>query len=174
MSTYYSRNKERLKRAARTRYNSARTEVLAQKATKWKSLSEEGRQERRDYMHEWRRTHPEAYARAKEGIKRWRLANPEKVKAQRAKDNRKQTLRRHKLTEEQFTEMAKTQGYRCAVCRDSVPKGRWKKLQVDHDHRTGKRRGLLCQNCNILLGLANDNINTLLAAAAYLGDPKQV
>ena len=41
-------------------------------------------------------------------------------------------------------------------------------LFVDHCHKTKKYRGLLCRSCNLVLGYAKDNINTLLAGAEYL------
>jgi hypothetical protein len=41
-------------------------------------------------------------------------------------------------------------------------------LCVDHDHNTGKVRGLLCLNCNMVLGLVYDNTQTLLNLVAYL------
>lgn len=58
------------------------------------------------------------------------------------------------------------QDYRCAICR-----GRPRKniLAVDHDHKTGEIRGLLCSRCNHrLLGSANDDPQRLRAAADYL------
>lgn len=52
----------------------------------------------------------------------------------------------------------------CAICEDDPETG----LVVDHCHTSGKVRGLLCHSCNIMLGLAKDNINTLLSAIKYL------
>lgn len=52
------------------------------------------------------------------------------------------------ITLEQYDEMFRQQGGACAVC-GSVPKKN--RLSVDHDHATGKVRGLLCMNCNIAL-----------------------
>lgn len=53
-------------------------------------------------------------------------------------------------------------GTACAAC-DST-----EKLHVDHDHTTGKVRGLLCHGCNIALGMAKDNPRTLRNLASYL------
>jgi hypothetical protein len=43
-----------------------------------------------------------------------------------------------------------------------------KELAIDHCHKTGKIRGLLCKNCNQGLGQFKDNIDLLLSAAKYL------
>jgi hypothetical protein len=70
------------------------------------------------------------------------------------------------ITPEQFAERLIAQDNRCAICRTDTPNG--KGWQVDHDHATGKVRGVLCVNCNTLLGHSNDDPARLEAAVAYL------
>jgi hypothetical protein len=60
------------------------------------------------------------------------------------------------------------QGGQCAICGTDQPGGRYVRLLVDHCHRTGKVRGLLCHGCNAGLGLFKDEPERLVAAAAYL------
>jgi hypothetical protein len=61
------------------------------------------------------------------------------------------------------------QGGACAICRKRQVV---KRLAVDHDHKTGAPRGLLCQRCNHdLLGAAYDSVNILRSAVAYLESP---
>lgn len=60
--------------------------------------------------------------------------------------------------------MRKKQKDKCAIC--SAPLG--KSPHVDHCHSKGHIRGLLCNNCNVGLGLFNDNIGSLKAAVVYL------
>jgi len=56
------------------------------------------------------------------------------------------------------------QNGRCRVClKDATT------LHIDHDHKTGIVRGLLCKSCNLALGFFNDDINLLIAALNYLG-----
>jgi hypothetical protein len=56
---------------------------------------------------------------------------------------------------------------RCAIC--GIHQADLKRaLCLDHDHKTGKVRGLLCYNCNFLIGNAKDNIGTLQRAIKYL------
>jgi hypothetical protein len=54
--------------------------------------------------------------------------------------------RNYNLTREEYEKKCKEQGYLCLICK------RKSKLCVDHDHRTGKVRGLLCSSCNAQLG----------------------
>lgn len=59
------------------------------------------------------------------------------------------------------------QGGVCAICK-RPPRGRRKYLAVDHDHETGKIRGLLCTTCNVGLGALSDSPDLLRAALVYL------
>jgi hypothetical protein len=71
------------------------------------------------------------------------------------------------LTPTQLKTMQNRQGYMCRICcrafnSDDV------KMHIDHNHDTKAVRGLLCLNCNVLLGHAKDSVATLLHAAMYL------
>lgn len=61
------------------------------------------------------------------------------------------------------------QGGKCWICRRAT--GRTKRLAVDHDHATGKVRGILCGPCNSLLAHVRDEVDVLLRAVEYLRDP---
>ena len=85
-------------------------------------------------------------------------------KALRARKHREFHIRsQYGLTPEQYLQMQQTQKGRCAIC-GIVPE-RW---NVDHDHKTQQVRALLCLNCNGILGLAKDNVQTLHSAVTYL------
>jgi hypothetical protein len=73
------------------------------------------------------------------------------------------------MTIEQYQEMLNAQGGCCAICGTGEP-GRRGNLHfcVDHDHITGKARGLLCNNCNLGLGRFRDSPKFLEQAAGYL------
>ena len=73
------------------------------------------------------------------------------------------------LTIDDYNAMLKKQNYRCAICgSEGKTDRRFRKLGVDHNHETGAVRGLLCDNCNILLGHAKDNVDILRNAIKYL------
>ena len=91
--------------------------------------------------------------------------NPERPDRQR----RNKLKYRYNTTPEELETLAVKQKYRCAVCGDKKSKISTKSgLVVDHDHKTGKIRGLLCDSCNILLGKAKDDTHILYLAAGYL------
>jgi len=74
---------------------------------------------------------------------------------------------RYGITLEQYNELAVIQNNKCAIC-GIHQKELSKALHIDHNHNSGKIRGLLCDKCNRLLGYAIENIDTLNAAIEYL------
>ena len=71
------------------------------------------------------------------------------------------------LSEEDYTALFEKQQGKCSICGKHDPKD-YHGLCVDHDHNTGKIRGLLCHNCNSALGNFYDNVDYLLSAVDYL------
>lgn len=77
---------------------------------------------------------------------------------------RRQHLRReYGISQEQFEELRAVQGSRCAICRR-----RRHDLHVDHNHRSGEIRGLLCGSCNRAIGLLRDDPDLAHRASVYL------
>lgn len=82
---------------------------------------------------------------------------------------RKSHLKRaYGLTLEQYQEMFDKQNGECAICGVSHEKAHHKQLMVDHCHKTGKVRQLLCDLCNTALGKFKDSPELLEKAAEYL------
>jgi hypothetical protein len=77
-------------------------------------------------------------------------------------------IRKYGITLELYNEIKEEQDNCCKICGTNESKVSKSRLFVDHCHTTGKVRGLLCHNCNSMLGLAKDNISILLDAAKYL------
>lgn len=111
--------------------------------------------------------------------KQWREKNPDKVKAYykhyheqnvskvRLKNRMVKLKKNFNITIEQYDELEKRQKGVCAICgRKEISK----RLAVDHCHKIGKIRGLLCKNCNTGLGLFNDNEKLLTKAIRYLSN----
>lgn len=69
------------------------------------------------------------------------------------------------LTLEQFNEMYATQEGKCDICGDETPSN---VIRVDHNHKTGKVRSLLCHQCNVGLGHFKESPELLTKAIAYL------
>lgn len=129
---------------------------------------EETRAQARKRAREWYVANHEkalAYRRSRDQSgdshsQKWRQNNPEK--------NRRYYLKsQYGLTLEQYDSLLNKQCGLCAICRGKEP-GRGKFFHVDHDHVTGKVRGLLCQNCNLMIGHALDSAAVLQAAVKYL------
>lgn len=70
------------------------------------------------------------------------------------------------LSVEQYESLLLSQGGVCAICREPCSSGN--RLAVDHDHTTGKVRGLLCAQCNQALGKLQESPALLRAAVTYL------
>ena len=83
----------------------------------------------------------------KERLRLFVLNNPDKIKLHRLKCSLK---KRYKLTLDQYNEMYRKQESKCGICGIHESKIT-KKLNIDHNHKTGKARELLCQKCNVAL-----------------------
>jgi hypothetical protein len=83
-----------------------------------------------------------------------------------------------KLSKEEYKKLLEYQNNVCAICKNPeyIINGRInrvpKRLSIDHCHKTGKIRGLLCHRCNVSLGSMNDSVETLQAAIDYLNNNK--
>ena len=70
------------------------------------------------------------------------------------------------ITVDQWNRIFEKQGRRCKICLGT--KHRSNGWNTDHDHATGKIRGILCGACNTMLGHAHESITTLKNAIKYL------
>jgi Recombination endonuclease VII len=86
----------------------------------------------------------------------------------RKRDQHYNRRRLYGLTGEQFQARLAQQGGKCAICGTSDWPGKGNAPQVDHDHVTGRVRGVLCTSCNQGLGRFGDDPERLEAAARYL------
>lgn len=170
------------------------------------------REERREYLRQWHKAHPEKNREYKERYyinhkdkhiacqKAWAKRNPDKVRAVQdrwRRDNRKRVneiqakSRANKsdarrlldralsrvhgfgLTLNQYLDLLLNQNFRCAICKQPATAGHGSRRSldgfvVDHNHDTGRVRGLLHPNCNAAIGLLQDSFEMLRRAAEYL------
>jgi hypothetical protein len=100
--------------------------------------------------------------KSKEQRKVW-----EKTEHGRKAVRRAQYLTRYKITVEQYLKMEESQRGLCAICLQP-PSGKRNQLFIDHDHKTGFVRGLLCNLCNSGIGKLGDTVDRLQRAIDYL------
>lgn len=82
-------------------------------------------------------------------------------------------MSKYGITTAQYAALEDAQGGVCAICKGDETRTNWRSsksdaLCVDHDHKTGKVRGLLCDNCNRALGLFRDDPVLLGRAVAFM------
>lgn len=93
-----------------------------------------------------------------EYLRKWRADNPEKRRHWRRSEKGQQYQRiwelrtKYGLTVADYERMFAEQGGRCAICGTESPGAHKKHFAVDHCHKTGRVRGLLCSPCNTNLG----------------------
>lgn len=114
---------------------------------------------------EYRRQKAQAFVEKNPDYFKDRYANDEKY---RDSLKNSQYLNRYGITLGEYNQLLKDQNGGCAICGTAdVGKGR-KYFCIDHNHKTGKVRGLLCPKCNQGIGLLQDSPRILITAAEYL------
>ena len=119
---------------------------------------------------------PRIKARHKAYAKKYREANKEKLalmankwfvknRTKVAEDCRKRKYKQYNITLADYDRMFEEQDGNCKICGLMEIN---KRLAVDHDHKTGKVRGLLCTRCNVTLGRIEENQETLWNMIEYL------
>lgn len=114
---------------------------------------------REDLLPEKYKTHD-----SKEYLKEWRKANPTYHRERRYRI-------KYGVSLAEYEEMSKVQGGRCETCgkhESQSQQGTVRQLAVDHNHKTGKVRGLLCNNCNAAIGYVQESLEIIESIAAYL------
>jgi hypothetical protein len=129
-------------------------------ATSWKK---QNREHYNAWLREDRKKNPQKY----------RDYEKKRREIQGAHRNVVEISRRRGITTDQFYEMQQKQNNLCGICnspetRKSKTEGKITNLCVDHNHKTGKVRMLLCHDCNTGIGKFKDDIKLLESAIEYL------
>lgn len=154
-------------REIQKRYN--RTEKGKEKSRR-NEKTEKGKARRARYI----KKHPVEIA---ERARKYRLKNADKIRENREKyinsETGKAKCRNYVLKQQYgidlqiYNQMFEQQNGCCAICGKHQSELKIA-LAVDHDHKTGKIRGLLCRQCNLLIGNSNESVDVLKKATTYL------
>lgn len=100
--------------------------------------------------------------------KKLQASNDQEYKRNNAAKSRRSSLKKnYGLTEEDYIKMLEQQDYKCAVCEIEQIKC-IQKFNIDHCHKTGQIRGLLCYACNRAEGFIKSNPTIAIKLAEYL------
>ena len=130
------------------------------------------------YMRQFRKSHPEWVVYNQMYAKEWRQqaenrirdsayrkkyrADPTKVERIRELGRKSNRRQKYGLTEEAYEALLEAHDYQCAICFGTEV------LCVDHDHETGRVRGILCSRCNSGIGMLRDSLLLVQKASEYL------
>ena len=93
----------------------------------------------------------------KERVRKWQSDNPHY-----------RLKRKYNITYNELEFLYHKQNGRCAICHQEIALKGGRYTHIDHDHISGKVRGILCRNCNIILGIIKEDTKILRNAAEYL------
>jgi hypothetical protein len=93
------------------------------------------------------------------------MSNPDIKQRELSNNSGRRLGKLYGISLDEYDRMLEKQNGVCAVC-SKPPNGR--RLHVDHDHKTGEIRGLLCSGCNVALGAVNDNTSVLQKLISYI------
>jgi hypothetical protein len=170
---WYARNREILKERRRKAYAENRNGIRDKDAASKRANRERNREAQRAHLENNRE---KINARRREYYKK----NAEKMKPgfhQRYHSDKdahtdKRLKRKFGITLDEYNAMFSLQGGVCAVCGTEPnikdKNGNIRRLAVDHDHKTGRVRQLLCNACNTSIGLVKENISTLVGMIDYI------
>lgn len=115
----------------------------------------------------------------KEALQIYRQNNPAKIfkKYSNSKERRRTNVcEKYGITLFRYEKMLKEQNNTCAICKEpetmKKKNGTLQNLAIDHCHKTGIVRGLLCSKCNTGIGYFKENRNILKNAITYLENKK--
>ena len=154
------------------------------------------RDNHKDYFKKWRESNKDKikeYKKRRQKLRRenyrknkqhydeydemWRQNNQDKVRkyVERSRSHRasRHLQRKFGITIEEYNTLLESQNQRCAICQRH--KSEFKRaLHVDHSHDNKRIRGLLCVNCNQMLGHSMERIENLQRGIEYLRDSEKI
>lgn len=110
-----------------------------------------------------KRSYQKHYTEKRANQKRYASSDTAKARARS-----RSLMNRYGMTIDSWNQLFDRQNGTCAICKTNLEKLESRHVHVDHDHVTNAIRGILCHNCNTMIGLARDNSEILNAAINYL------
>src|SRR5574341_729598 len=151
------------KRAYARAYYGARKDLYRQRHLAWKAANPDAFRESQERSRV-RLREPKTQEQ-RNAFQRERYRTDEAYRNRRKATGRRTSLLKFGLMPEDFQDILDEQGGGCAICHATPRNAR---MAVDHDHRTGLVRGVLCTRCNRALGQFRDDAGLLEEAADYL------
>lgn len=97
--------------------------------------------------------------------KQWAIENPNEWERHRRKSHLR---KKYNISIDEYNQMINDQENKCAICNHELIDSRGFRPHIDHCHKTGKVRGILCGDCNKALGGFKDDIHRIKNAHLYL------
>lgn len=133
----------------------------AKEQREWRKKNPE---KNKKYHRKYKKRHPK---KVKESQRKYCKNNKEKVKEINKKSYNRCRFKKYNMTLDEYNVMLENQNYKCAICGKTKSEN-GKSFAVDHNHKTGKVRGLLCNHCNVGIGYLGDSAEITAKATAYL------
>ena len=111
----------------------------------------------------WSNKNYKSSTKIKNRTNKWREKNKEKNKNNQKNNYYK---RIYGITLAEYEELGKSQDWKCAICGENLNEKI--RSHLDHDHKTGNIRGILCHLCNVGIGHLRDSVHLLEKALVYL------
>jgi hypothetical protein len=134
---YYAQNKDKIIEKSSKYYKENKEKVLSRLKNDYNKNSSA----KIKYAKKYAKENPD---KCKKYGLTWKERHPEKRKLY----TRNSRIRAYGIEPETYYKMLEQQGYRCAICNNPSTR---RAMNIDHDHKTEKIRGLLCDSCNLLL-----------------------
>jgi hypothetical protein len=115
----------------------------------------------KNYCKKYRIEKPEVEKR----LRQLRKLNPDKILMDKKSQKNSAYKKKYKISLQGAIDCLKLQNNQCALCKKDLNE---KTMRVDHCHKTGNFRGILCNTCNTGLGYLGDTIKSLTNAVNYL------
>lgn len=135
---YYAKNKQRILEKSAKYYAENKQQILKRSSEAHKKNPLPGRERAKKFAQQ-------NTEKLKKYQKTWKERHPEKRKLY----TRNSRIRAYGIEPEIYYKMLEKQGQRCAICNAESTR---RAMNIDHDHKSGKIRGLLCDRCNLSLG----------------------